>query len=108
MSAKYRVFQSFETLGHEGEEFADTIEQAEAIKARQIMEIADMVSEMDTPDEAPTKQRGFVHESDAWKRAGQIAGMQYDDDGQYVAGPTKYGKDGGRFIAELAVKIETI
>lgn len=108
MKTKYIVSQTFETLGHASESEHTTLESAEAASETLRCEIAEMVSGMETPD-SKSKPTGFSHECDAWNRADEIAGVAYDEFGNRTPNsPTRYGIRAGRYIANLAVSIESV
>jgi hypothetical protein len=104
---KFIVYQSFETLGDpDARTFASRI-LAEARAAVLCDQIAAMVASWPTPPEK-SADSGNLLECEAWNEAEKIAGVLYSNEtGERIAGPELYGRLAGRFIANMAVKIET-
>ncbi|MEI8280797.1 MAG: hypothetical protein WCG75_00185 [Armatimonadota bacterium] len=103
---KFIVYQSFETLGDpDARTFASRI-LAEARASVMRDQIASMVASWPTPPER-NADSGDLLECEAWNEAGKIAGVLYADaTGERIAGPEIYGRLAGRFVANMAVKIE--
>lgn len=99
METRYRVSQTFETLGDPCAEAAATREAAEVAAAVLRDVIADMVAGWATPDAGGDTgpDTGWANEVEAWNQAAAMA------DGQET-----YGRAVGEYIAEQAVTIEEI
>jgi len=104
----FRVYQSFETLGDPDARRFQTRQLAEARADVLRDQIAAMVSSWPTPLER-IADFGNLLECEAWAEADRIAGVLYHEDtGERIEGPEIYGRLAGRFIANMAVKIETL
>ena len=103
----YRVSNTFETVGIPAAETYRTPEQAEAAAEKMREGIAIMVADWETPDRYSSHADGWANEIEAWEKAEEIAGVEYDEDGDRTANsPTRYGIEVGRYIAKLCVGIE--
>lgn len=69
--------------------------------------VAREVASWPTPIEKP-RPMGYTVESDAWAEAAKIAGVEYGENGERIAGPEIYGRLAGHFVAVMAVKVEEI
>jgi len=104
----YRVYQAFETLGDSElwEVSSRILAEANADVLRD--QIAEMVSSWPTPRER-IADSGNLLECEAWAEADRIAGVLYHEEtGERIEGPEIYGRLAGRFIANMAVKIEKV
>ena len=105
---KYRVSQSFETLGDSGGETFGTRAEAEDAARKFEALIASDVAKMSTPDEREDRT-GNSSEIEAWEAAADLAGVEYNDDGERTEdSPSVYGEAAGQYIAEQAVEIEDV
>ena len=91
---KFRVFQSFETLGDPVAETHATRDAADESAARLRYAVARMVA--DWPVAAEDSQTGVVGECEAWAQARELAGS------------ATYGMDAGDYVAGLAVRVEEV
>ena len=104
----FRVYQFFETLGDPDARTFQTRQLAEANADVIRDEIEAMVASWPTPPER-IADSGNLMECEAWAEADRIAGVLYSEEtGERIAGPELYGRLAGRFIANMAVKIETL
>jgi len=104
----FRVYQAFETLGDPDLRKFQTRILAEARADVLRDQIASMVSSWPTPLER-NADSGNLLECEAWNEADRIAAVLYHDaTGERIEGPEIYGRLAGRFIANMAVKIETL
>jgi len=95
---KFRISQTFETLGDPCAETFDTREAAEAAASKMRGEIAEMVAGWATPDaDDERRPTGYSNEIAAWAHAVNLAD-----------GAPTYGREAGEYIAEQAVEIEEI
>ena len=102
---RYKIQQTFETLGDPAEFYADTKDAAHSLWINLRMLIAEMVAKWPT-DEHAKQTTGFAHEIVAWKNADRIAGVKFDETGKRTSdSPTVYGKEAGHYIAKCAVEI---
>ena len=104
---KYRVYQSFETLGDPAMREFERRDEADEYEADLKRWVANEVASWPTPNEKP-RPMGFLIESDAWAEAAKIAGVEYNETGERIAGPEIYGRLAGRFVSVMAVKVEEI
>jgi hypothetical protein len=95
---KYRISQTFETLGEPCAKTFKSLSAAEAAAEKLRGEIANMVAGFATPDpDAYRSTTGYANEIAAWAHAEALAD-----------GATTYGHEAGEYIAEQAVEIEEI
>lgn len=107
----YKVYQSFESLGDPNYQTFTRKRDAERAAERLRNQIAKWVAEMDTPDVQEISCAGYIHETEAWDQAQEIAGVEYENDDPWrrtAKSPATYGIEAGRHIAEAAVKIDVI
>jgi len=106
---KFRISQTFETLGDNCEKTVATREAAEAWAETLRVTIAEMVAGWETPAEYAGPGTGWAKEVAAWEKAEDIAGVTYDEEGMREKGSAEtYGEAAGAYIAEKAVEIEEI
>jgi len=106
---RYRVHQTFETLGDPCGETEETREAAEAAAAELRVGISEMVAGWETPEEHEGRSTGWATEIEAWAEALNIAGVTYDIMGNREAGSAEtYGEAAGAYIARKSVEIEEI
>lgn len=95
---KFKVYQTFETLGHSCAEFYESRQHAEQAQAKMRSEIAEMVAgwPCHRDEDDHSKPTGYVHEIEAFEEA------------EAIAGPNRktYGRKAGDYIASIAVVIE--
>lgn len=102
---RYKIQQTFETLGDPVAFHADTKDVAHSLWINLRLLIAEMVAKWQT-DEHNKQTTGLAHEIVAWKNADRIAGVKFDDNGERTPdSPTVYGKEAGHYIAKCAVEI---
>jgi len=101
----YIVSQTFETLGDPCTENYATREEAENAACELRALIADMVANMATPTSAPSNL-GNSTEIEAWNKAHELCGWQWDEESDDSTGPAKYGQEVGKYIADQSVTIE--
>jgi hypothetical protein len=89
---KFRVFQSFETLGDPCAEVRPTRDAAENAATRMRYAVARMVADWPVP--AEDSRTGVAEECEAWARARELAGS------------ASYGMEAGDYVAGLAVRVE--
>jgi len=103
----FRVYQAFETLGDPDARKFQTRQLAEARADVMRDQIASMVASWPTNPEKSADSGNNLLECEAWNEAEKIAGVLYHEQtGERIAGPEIYGRLAGRFIANMAVKIE--
>ena len=106
---RYRVLQTFETLGASGTELYDNADAANQRAVIMREQIALMVAGWTTPEEKPSSPTGSCYEIAAWDHAQALAGVTFDAAGDRTAtSPAVYGMDAGFYIAKQAVKIEEV
>ena len=103
---KITVCQTFETLGDPCRKTFSSMGDAVQYRDTLAADIARMVSDTDTPSEFNPQTTGYISEIKAWEHAAEIAGVDYDEDGQRT-GPDKYGFIAGQFIASKCVSVDT-
>ena len=95
---KFRISQTFETLGDPCAETFDTREAAALAASKMRGEIAEMVAGWATPDaDDERRPTGYSNEIAAWAHAVSLSD-----------GAPTYGREAGEYIAEQAVEIEEI
>lgn len=105
---KFIVSQTFETLGAHCAETFDSREAADVAAGKLREDIAGMVSDWETPEHDDSEKTGSTREIAAWDQAEELAGVEFDDDGDRTSeSPKTWGIIAGRHIASKAVSIET-
>jgi hypothetical protein len=101
------VRQTFETLGDDcSETFLDE-RKAEAALATLQCVVAAMVADMAVTWDGP-EWTGYPREHDAWGHALDMVGAEFDDSGNQISGPEKWGAEVGEYIASEACKMEQV
>lgn len=99
---RYKVIQTFETLGGEMAVQCLAWETATGVESRKIGEIAAWVARQPVPEKL--SKVGTAEECAAWAEAERIAGVERNEVGDLVR-QCWYGRKAGEFIARKAVCI---
>ncbi len=100
MIRRYEIYNSFDTVGCSGEEFAETEQDAEAIAEEMRRQIAEKIMKWEVEDDL--YQWARPNEMEVWNEAYEMCELPCGNHAD------KYTKEAAEFVAQQAVCIKKL